>query len=191
MKKILAITALAIAGTMTVNAETGASVGTQVQVKGAPVQAQGQGKMNLKAKAVEMIKANNPGMGEEGMPAMPTTGDAVTDAQLKALVTEMETKVKAIRDEYQAKIKVIIEARIQAAGTSTRPMMPKNGGDQQRGGAEGQAGMNANATNTNGGVPPMPRMRIDGQVKGDFTASQSQPQGGGVIKFLRGLFGGN
>jgi hypothetical protein len=203
MKKIIAVTALAIASTLMVNAETEANVGTQVQVQGMPTQAQGPAKMNVRAKTIQMVKANTQGMGEamgqamgEGGMPLPTTGDAATDAQLKALVTEMETKIKAIRDEYQTKIKAIIETRIKAAGTSTKPMMPKKGEQGNRGegrpesadGTQVDGSMNAN-TNANGAVPPMPRMRLDGQVKGDFTANQDAPTGG-VIKFLRGLFGG-
>ena len=40
-----------------------------------------------------------------------TTGDAVIDRQIKVLQAEMETKIKAARDEYQAKLKLAIGNR--------------------------------------------------------------------------------
>ncbi len=182
MKKILTGAALIVAGTMFVSAQVDATVQaevtTQVQPEtGTPVR---PSLPNLKAKAVQVIKANNPTMGEGGAP---TTGDAATDAQLKALFTEMEAKIKVIRDEYQAKIKAVIAARVAANGTTTRPVIRKeavNNGNQ--------FGRLKMASTTDGAVPAMPRLRIEGQVKGEFSENQGQ---GGVIKFLRGLFGGN
>lgn len=51
-----------------------------------------------------------------------TTGDPALDAEVQALTLEMEAKVKAIRDEYSAKIRVLIANKKGGSvyGTSTR-----------------------------------------------------------------------
>lgn len=45
---------------------------------------------------------------EMGQPPFMITGDATIDAKIKALHIEMESKIKMIRDDYQAKIKILI-----------------------------------------------------------------------------------
>ena len=79
----------------------------------------------------------------QGVPQI-VTGDPAIDAQVKTLTTEMETKIKAIQDDYMAKIKAVVgnkaiktqpgmmasttiihgEARLEnstSTGSSTRP----------------------------------------------------------------------
>ncbi len=58
------------------------------------------------------------------VPPQISTGDSAKDAQVKALLKEMEDKVLAIRTEYEAKIKAIVGNKLErpqaASGT---PMM--------------------------------------------------------------------
>lgn len=165
MKKIIATTALILAGTVMANAE---------------VQAGAQMKANIKARAVQM-------MGTSTRPITGTSSDAL-GLKIKALNMEMEAKIKVIRDEYQAKIKALIIANGGNAST-TRPAMgklePRPEGDRQ---GETEDSLAAGSSTDERAVPPMPRLRLDGQVKG--VATENDGQGGGFGKFLRGLFGG-
>ncbi len=157
MKKIIVTTALLLAGTVMANAE---------------VQTGAQVKANIKARAVQMM----------GTSTRPTTGTS-TDAlgqQIKALNMEMEAKIKAIRDEYQVKMKALIAAH-NGNGTTTRPIKERD--DRPLTGSS-----TVGSSTRERGVPPMPRLRLDGEVRG--AASENEGQGGAFGKFIRGLFGG-
>jgi hypothetical protein len=58
----------------------------------------------------------------------PTTGDPAIDAQLKVLAKEMSEKMKAINDDYQAKVKALVGTRVLRYGNvimaSTTSVMP-------------------------------------------------------------------
>jgi hypothetical protein len=56
-----------------------------------------------------------------GQMPFPTTGDATKDAQIKALITEMNTRIQAIHTEYETKLKAIIgdKAIINSRGSSS------------------------------------------------------------------------
>lgn len=70
------------------------------------------------------------------LPPMITTGDTVTDAQVKALYKEMEAKIKALRDEYQAKVKTIVGDKkpviIRPDGSTTTPKEVKKEMKEER-----------------------------------------------------------
>jgi hypothetical protein len=89
-------------------------------------------------KGTQMMQPRNFGTTTHTMPqgmmpmpsmmSIPTTGDATIDAQLVTLFKEQEEKIKAIRQEYEVKIKAItgdkkIIERTMMMGSGTPPMM--------------------------------------------------------------------
>lgn len=74
-------------------------------------------------------------MAPRPMPPVMTTGDATVDAQIKALRLEMETKIRAIQTEYDAKIKLAIGDRkpviAHPDGSTTTPKDMKHDVQQE------------------------------------------------------------
>ncbi|MCX6756746.1 MAG: hypothetical protein NTW35_01140 [Candidatus Nomurabacteria bacterium] len=208
MKKITMLTAVLVAGTIFANAETQTQV--QVEVQGqkpirenimrrviptqrpttaTPPQPSGIKGVGAVGNTNGDKKDDNKGSdnGEVrggGQPPIPMTGDSVTDAKIKALAIEMETKIKNIRDEYQVKIKEVIGTRKINNGPVPGPRMPIYTDDNRQ---------NMGST-TDGAVPPMPR-RNTGEVKGESVDGVGQSVGDGVgmrfKNFFRGFLGGN
>lgn len=177
MKKITITTAILIVGTILVNAETEGQKPPRIY----PIR-------NIApAQAMSSSSRVAPPKLEEGRPVsnmlqqMVTTGDAETDAKIKALNVEMEAKIKSIRDEYQAKLKEIIGTRKIINSTSTRPMMPRDqeGNDQRFGSSTDNNGNN---------IPPRPR-REYGEVKGVNTEDIGQVVGQDVGSRMKSFFG--
>lgn len=200
MKKITITiaTAILIAGTVFANAETntqGQNPRAMMRRGVATTQVVGSSTRPMPPQGGE----GREGLRVEGMMPIVTTGDDATDAQIKALATEMEAKVKAIRDDYQTRIESIIKSKLplQAAaqamyagkkigttlnqGTTTRSMM-------QRGVDENLP----NGSSTDVNIPPMGRRF--GEVRGLNTEGVGQAVGQDVgsrmMGFFRGMFGG-
>ena len=82
----------------------------------------------VRAMPAKMASTSPQGM-PEGMPKseIPRTGDSIIDGKIATLVKEREEKIKAIREEYQAKIKAIIgDKKVlmkEMMASGTRPMM--------------------------------------------------------------------
>ncbi len=61
----------------------------------------------------------------QALPPMVTTGDTTVDQQIRTLHREMEAKIKALRDEYQTKMKAIIGDKkptiVRPDGSTTTP----------------------------------------------------------------------
>jgi hypothetical protein len=160
-------------------------------------------------------------MPQTGMPAMakmidqmvpemryPMTGDSATDAQIQVLVKEMDTKIRAIHDEYNAKIKVAIgDKKVLSQGvpdlTEAREAMKQATEVVNKAqGVAGQAGqMGRQMMNQEGGKQGMMQGRRDGQgynegeVRGAATARPSQVEGVGGTgaqfnSMFRSMFGG-
>lgn len=173
MKKIIVITAILLTGTVMANAEM--DTGAQVRA-------------NIKAKAVQM-------MGTTTRPTMGTStkGTSTKDVlglQIKALNMEMEAKIKLIRDEYQAKIKALIATNAGNASTTRGTSIKGERKIEVEGGEQNDDTKRVvvGSSTEDRVVPPMPRLRINGQVKG--AVAENDEQGGGFGKFIRGLFGG-
>lgn len=168
MKKIIVTTAILLTGTVMANAEMDA--GAQVRA-------------NIKAKAVQM-------MGTTTRPTMGTSTKDVLGLQIKALNMEMEAKIKLIRDEYQAKIKALIATNAGNASTTRGTSIKGERKIEVEGGEQNDDTKRVvvGSSTEDKVVPPMPRLRINGQVKG--AVAENDEQGGGFGKFIRGLFGG-
>lgn len=224
MKKITITSAILLAGTVLVNAQVDGAVTVPVAMPAVAPQMQRQAP-NQKQVRENMIKRpvaqTLPPQGEnknsevrensiQGQGPIPMTGDSVTDTKIRALIAEMDAKIKAIRDDYQSRIKTVIGNRkIVNNGTSTRPMMPKGPeSDSPRFGSstrpvEGRD--NQDNRNERGDSPQnigsstdyrnnFPR-RDGGEVRGTNTENVGQAVGDGVTtrfkNFFRGMMGGN
>ncbi len=84
----------------------------------------------LALSAFNFVSANNEvkvsEKGKQMMMTMPvafTTGDPVIDAQVKALQKEMQDKMKAIAEEYSAKIRKIIGDKKPSTASGTNGVM--------------------------------------------------------------------
>lgn len=119
-----------------------------------------------------MMATGTPGVMPAGQMMIPMTGDEATDAQVKALVTEMQSKIEAIRKEYEVKIKEVIGdkqivRRENEWGTSTaRKPLPLQASD----------------------VAQMARERM---TSGEYGSSTARNFGERVRGLFRSLFGGN
>lgn len=124
------------------------------------------------------------GMASGSMMKMPSTGDPLVDAQLKALNVEMETKIKAIHDEYGAKILAILKEKMIKSGATSTPR------EMMRG-----SSMNATSTQEHGMRKGM-MMRPDGEGRGNgkvlgdsYESKENQPADSFFGNFFRGIFG--
>lgn len=132
----------------------------------------------------------------QGGPMM-TTGDATIDAQIKALNMEMETKIKAIRDDYLAKIRTIVGTKRSVVASSTRPMMgtttPRGMMEgEKRGFDEGRKMGRPFASSTDGTMrPPMMRREESQGEQEDNRGQIGDNVGARIQNFFKGFFGGN
>ncbi len=132
---------------------------------------------------------------------MMTTGDATIDAQIKALNMEMETKIKAIRDDYLSRIKTIVgDKKPMMASTTPRGMME----GKKKGFDDGKKMGRPFASSTDGTMRPPMMRREDGQGeqgdRGDNRGEGQRPLppqgqmgdsvGPRIQNFFRGFFGG-
>ncbi len=219
MKKITMLTAVLVAGTIFANAETQTQV--QVEVQGqkpirenmmrrviptqrpttaTPPQPSGIKGVGSVGDTNGEKKDDNTGgdNGEvrgDGQPPIPMTGDSLTDAKIKALAIEMETKIKNIRYEYQVKIKEVIGTRKINNGPVPGPRMPIYTDDNRQNiGSTTDSNRQNVGSSTDRNIPPMPR-RNTGEVKGESVDGVGQSVGDGVgmrfKNFFRGFLGGN
>lgn len=166
MKKLAITTAMLAISTFAVHAEDQ----VRMQIEAQPGVRAGMPQMAVTgARGVPTAVA---GM-EMMMPTM-TTGDAATDAQLKALTTEMQAKIQAITTEYQAKMKAVI------GNKKINVTMPAMGtGAAVRAQVEG-----------NGGKKGEMRMEVTSAAQGDEAMPIPPQEANAKIKnFFRGLFG--
>ena len=169
-------------------AETQAAVGTRVMVT--------QGRPAAVTAQMQMV------------PPTITTGDATTDAKIKALQVEMEAKIKVIRDEYQAKIKALIgdkkvtvtggagmEMRegmghmmMEASSTAGGGRGEARGVMMRQGRTEGRSGEESSSARmeNNGGSMRM-QVRSQGGEEGDANVEVNVE--GGIRGFFGRLFG--
>lgn len=126
MKKIFITTLVATTALLMVSAE---EYGTREKRMPRPMQA----KMMATTTTTGAPSRGAPKQEKQDRPEMPKmeipkTGDATIDQQLADLFKEQETKIMAIRKEYEAKVKAIIGDkkiinRDTIMGAGTRPMM--------------------------------------------------------------------
>lgn len=167
MKKITVTCALILAATLAVHAEEGSrAMGSRPDM----VRPEARAMMGMMATSSRPLTAMADMMrGDIPMPVI-TTGDATTDARLKALNTEMIAKIKAITDEYQTKMKAIIGNKnvtvsapiMQATPGAVRTMM---------------AGREAEHDNA------------EQEVRQEKPAGEIPSQGGKIRSFFRSIFG--
>jgi hypothetical protein len=112
---------------VTVGVQTGVTGGTQAQVGGLT-------QRGMEGRPVTRV-ASGTAQVMPGQVGKPTTGDPALDAQIQALNTEMEAKVKAIRDEYTAKIRQLVANKKLTPGvsTTTRREIRSSSTEQNRG----------------------------------------------------------
>lgn len=111
---------------------------TKEMMRGSPVMfngQRGQAQARVQAPQTEQTQGGMQASQEEVKMMYPTTGDAVIDAQLATLTKEMETKMKAISEEYRKKVEALVGNKVikgrmmnNASGTLGRmPMRIENG----------------------------------------------------------------
>lgn len=137
----------------------------------------------------------------EGMPKLeiPTTGDSAIDSQIVSLFKEQEDKIKAIHQEYEAKIKALIgDRKISGHGsmaTGTRPMMDdskKRMEDGEHRNASGTHPMMRNGDNHNSTDTPLIMKRGEGRGGMEGNKDLGRPRPMGLIQnFFRSFFGGD
>lgn len=150
MKKTLIISAIAFSALSFAFAKDSVTASTTLTAKGKPAIA-----AKAEVKAEVKLKKD-----------LASTTDAL-GIQIKSLNMEMETKIKAIRDDYQARIKALI--------ASTTPMMKKD--DKQASSSDKRASSTDD--------------RARGQVKGVEIENTAEVSGNSFMHFFRGLFGNN
>ena len=169
MKKIAVTTALLIAGTLFVNAQTETATEQRDMMRRLPPQ---------------MASSSRPMMGSSTRPMMgsstrPALADDKIGMQVKALNMEMEVKIKAIREEYKAKLKLIV-------GSSTRFMMREDGKIEENMARPVMA-------STTRAVPPRMREAV-GQVRGAMIGEGNQDVSEmkeKLMNFFKGFLGAN
>lgn len=119
---------------------------------------------------------------------IPTTGDPAIDAQIKTLTVEMETKIRAINDEYRTKMIALI-------GNRSVKVYPMNASGTLRAGVAGREGVVVAS-----GTPIRIMQNREGSVEGEanrqnlgdtLVPASNMPMFNRVNTFFRGVFGGN